>query len=714
MARFFESFKATSRVACAVGALALAAGAVPMSAALAQAAPEGISIVMADAEGTSSAATAEALMAKAQEQGEIRLIIGVDAGFTPEGSLSAAAAASQRAAIAAGQAQVMSAVSAPTGVRQYESIPYMAMTVTPADLARVLSAPGVTFVQEDVAVPPTLSQSVPLVDGPDLWRRGGTGDGTIVAILDTGVRPDHVAFRDPGGRKIVGSACFSSNTSIANTVCPNGNERQVNNRGASAGKNCSNSISGCDHGTHVAGIAAGFQRGNHGMAKGADIFAVQVFSEFPTYCGSTPCALSYTSDQISGLEQVLKWRQAGRNVVSANMSLGGGRYTDFCDSSDPARKAIIDNLLSAGVATVIASGNNGFDDSVGGPACISSAVTVGSTTKTDGMSSFSNHDEMVDILAPGSSIVAPNAAGGRQALTTKSGTSMATPHVAGAFGMLMDAVPGATPHEVERALKCTGVQIQRANTPKPRISMLEAFQFLKNPHTRKVFLFRQASQVSKFTDILGNWIHVSAQNAMRVVANQSHIWYLTQAPFCANDIRVAATLARKAPDADFSWNSGIVLSSTASSDGKMSGLFFAYRVSPSDVTSVNIWQFAGYDGVADTGEAVSLCSNSFNGPALGAKRRLVATKDGNNLTFMMDGSTVCTASTDARFTDGHAGIMMAAPANTTSHRLVVSRVILQALTQSTSPSVVSASQPGDTGMSGESAQVAAMTGTATN
>ena len=103
--------------------------------------------------------------------------------------------------------------------------------------------------------------------------------------------------------------------------------------------------------------------------------------------GEDPCTKSFTSDQIKGLERVLAL-SATLKIASVNMSLGGGKSTTDCDTD--ARKAVIDNLRAAGIATVIASGNDGFSDGVSFPACISSAVTVGSTTKADAVSGFSN------------------------------------------------------------------------------------------------------------------------------------------------------------------------------------------------------------------------------------------------------------------------------------------------------------------------------------
>ena len=162
------------------------------------------------------------------------------------------------------------------------------------------------------------------------------------------------------------------------------------------------------------------------------------------------------------------------------MSLGGGAYSSACDSVLPATTAIIKKLRSAKIASVISSGNNGYNGFVGAPGCIAAAVTVGSTTKADGLSGFSNHAKLVDLLAPGESIQAAVPGGG---LGFKSGTSMAAPHVAGAFAVLKQGKPTAGVPELQTALNCTGKRIARAGVSKRRIDVLAALNVVRSPAT---------------------------------------------------------------------------------------------------------------------------------------------------------------------------------------------------------------------------------------
>ena len=685
LTEFFRSFQyhRNGRLKLAVAALAvtLAPLAVTHPAA---AGPAGPAIFAPDDTGTTTAVSADALMARATQRGELRIIVGMGGGFQPEGGLSDAAAATQRGRIAAGQEALMKTLVAPANVTRFETIPFVAMTVTPDDLRRLLSDSRVDTVEEDVAVPPTLGDSVPLVDTRKLWRRNIEGNGQAVAILDTGVRFRHAAFRDRSGRKVVASACFSSNSAEFNssTLCPNGRERMIRGRNGRAGVDCNTSIRGCGHGTHVAGIAAGFFPRNSGMARRADIVSIQVFSRFEgDICGgffSSTCAASFTTDQVRGLEQVLRWRNR-YNIAAANMSLGAGQFFSPCDASRPSLTAIINNLRSEGVATVISSGNNGFDGSVGAPGCISSAITVGSTTKADGLSSFSNHATMVDVLAPGSSILSANADGNRRALRTLSGTSMAAPHVTGAVALLKSYKPTASIDEIERALECTGKGVSRASLSRPRISMFDAWRELKNPRSRGRWGFFNDRQVNRWRHVLGNWTRVD--RTMQVISGGGLIWYIAETPFqfCEDNLMVRAVMTRQAaprPPTEL-FPSGVFIGGNSSSDGTYSGIRFGYsdeRGRDGDQTVVEIAEVRGTSGDSSGTENV-LCTNQFPGSAMGTRHILNVVKRGNQLSFRLDGTEVCTTEIDSEFNQGRVGVFMKTPFEPgDAHRLSVHRV----------------------------------------
>ncbi|MPZ69719.1 MAG: S8 family serine peptidase [Actinobacteria bacterium] len=404
-------------------------------------------------------------------RGTVRVIVGFDAEFAPEGELSAAQASAQRAGIKSGRQALLAAVAGTRHkvVRKFKTIPYVALEVSAASLARLEASGVATSISEDVALPPTLAQSVPLIQGDDLWAAGFDGTDHVVAVLDTGVESSHSFLTG----KVVDESCFSANGS-----CPNGSTQQF---GAGAGQDC-DYADGCLHGTHVAGIAAGTSGSFSGVARGADIAAVQVFSEFTgADCGDgeDPCALSYSSDQIAGLEHVLDLSDT-HDIASANLSLGGGQFFLTCDYLDPAYQVIIGQLRSLGIATVIATGNEGFVDSMGFPACLPNAISVSSTDKSDAVSVFANNAFFTSLMAPGgdgTSTGGINSSVPGNAFAVLNGTSMATPHVAGAWALMHDVQP-ASVFETLRALQATGKLIPDATATIPRINVFDAAAML--------------------------------------------------------------------------------------------------------------------------------------------------------------------------------------------------------------------------------------------
>jgi hypothetical protein len=174
---------------------------------------------------------------------------------------------------------------------------------------------------------------------------------------------------------------------------------------------------------------------------------------------------------MSGLERVATVASQ-RRIAAANMSLGGDLSTTPCDS-DPLKPSI-DNLRSLGVASVAASGNSVSGSALTTPACISSAVSVGSSSDTDDVSFFSDIAPFLSLLAPGENVNSSVPGGGYDVF---SGTSMAAPHVAGAFALLRQAVPSLTVSTGLNALQQTGLPItdtrfifgQGVTTPRIRI-----------------------------------------------------------------------------------------------------------------------------------------------------------------------------------------------------------------------------------------------------
>ncbi len=226
------------------------------------------------------------------------------------------------------------------------------------------------------------------------------GAGVTTYIIDTGVRADHDEFT---GRVING---FSS----------------INDG------NGSNDCNG--HGTHVAGTVAG---STYGVAPSATVVPVRVLS-----CSGS----GSTSGVIAGIDWAVRHHQAGVPAV-ANMSLGGGYSA--------ALNAAVAAGIADGISFSVAAGNSSDNACSYSPASEPTAITVGSTTSTDGRSSFSNWGSCLDVFAPGSSIRSAWYTSSTSTATL-SGTSMAAPHVAGAAALLLSAQPSATPAAVRNAM----------------------------------------------------------------------------------------------------------------------------------------------------------------------------------------------------------------------------------------------------------------------
>jgi subtilisin len=420
----------------------------------------------------------EALTEQANQRQIVRLIVGVRADYKPEGELpDKAAVAVQRQRIARAQEGLLSKLNlAPSALlKQFRSVPYLVIEVDAAGVKLLKQQEEITSVAEDVADEPDLAQSTNLIGAPGAWSQGFT-----VAVLDTGFDLDHPFYNG----RILSQACFSTTSAAdgATSICPGGVGSSL---AAGSAANVGTNVKGFDHGTHVLGIAAGNGATFDGVARNANIIAIKVFSRFSAanctnlQAGQNACLRSFRSDQMEGLERVLDLSD-NFNVAAVNLSLGGGQFTTDCDSENPAYTALVNNLRSVGVATVISSGNDGFTNAISFPACISSAVSVGATNDADQVAGFSNSDTILDLLAPGVSI---NSSVPDNTFGSKQGTSMAAPHVTGAFAVLKSKAPNFTIPALLSILKATGVPVTDARNgiTKRRIQLDQAINALCAP-----------------------------------------------------------------------------------------------------------------------------------------------------------------------------------------------------------------------------------------
>ncbi|MFI6710495.1 S8 family peptidase [Nonomuraea sp. NPDC050478] len=298
---------------------------------------------------------------------------------------------------------------------------------TPEGRAASTLSAGLSKVWLDRKVEADLDWSVPLIGAPQAWAAGFDGTGVKVAVLDTGIDDTHP---DLAGK-----------VTEARSFVP----------GAETAKD------GHGHGTHVASIITGTgaaSGGKHkGVAPGVELVVGKVLDD-----GG--------SGEWSGVIEGMEWAaSSGADVV--NMSLGG----DPTDGTDPISQAL--DTLTAGTGTlfVVAAGNSGEAESVGTPGVARSALTVAATDRDDKLAPFSSRGPRSDgalkpdIAAPGADIVAARAAGTSMgtptgdSYTSASGTSMATPHVAGAAAVLAQRHPDWEAGQLKTALMSTAEDV---------------------------------------------------------------------------------------------------------------------------------------------------------------------------------------------------------------------------------------------------------------
>ncbi|TDU90677.1 PA domain-containing protein [Kribbella voronezhensis] len=304
----------------------------------------------------------------------------------------------------------------------------------------------------------TLDRSTKQIGAPTAWRAGYDGKGVKVAVLDTGYDANHPDL----AKQVVESRSFVPDEAVQD---------------------------GHGHGTHTASIVAGLGTASAGKRKGVAPGAKLLIGKVLDNSGG-----GLDSEAIAGMEWAV---QQGAKVIS--MSLGGMPS----DGTDPMSEAVDRLSASSDALFVVAAGNSGAEETVGTPGAAAAALTVGAVDRDDKLAPFSSRGPRLgdgalkpEVTAPGVEIAAARAAGTAEGhelgeyYTAMSGTSMATPHVAGAAAILAQRHPSWTGEQLKAALAATAVPSQGATPVQQglgRIDIPKALEPAILPDTANLF-----------------------------------------------------------------------------------------------------------------------------------------------------------------------------------------------------------------------------------
>ena len=333
----------------------------------------------------------------------------------------------------------------------YASINGFSGKLSKSSYMKLRSNPNVERIIKDDVKSFALDSSVPLVNAPGAWRliyngTNVTGKGESICVIDSGIDYTHESLGACTTSQFLAGTCSKV---IAGYDFKNNDNDPIDDQG---------------HGTHVSGIISSINKTYRGVAPESTLIAMKV-------CDGSESGNCFDSDIIAAIDWCT-YNSSRYNISGISMSLGSAQlFSSYCDgeSSESGLKTAIDNAVAKNISVIVASGNDGSTSQISSPACLKKSTAVGSVTKQDEISGFSNRNSLLDLLAPGSSIKSTVPKSGcvlcdSSSYLTLSGTSMATPHVAGAFALLrqykkLEQGSVLTPAEIQDSLNDTGRQI---------------------------------------------------------------------------------------------------------------------------------------------------------------------------------------------------------------------------------------------------------------
>ena len=356
--------------------------------------------------------------------------------------------------------------------------------INSSDLEELKNNPSISLIEPEGQRRILLQDSVPLINATKVHNLtfnglNLTGSGRSICVIDTGINSSHPAFTG----KVIGGRDFCANNQDCSTQ--DGTPEDLHG-----------------HGTHVAGIAAASSAIN-GVAIGANLVILKA-------CNSTGTCYD------AALSSSINWcvdNAAAYNISVISMSLGSGLYSDYC--IDPLADEI-DNAVSNNIPMVIAAGNDGSATEISAPACVQNAIPIGSIRKNDATFDY-NRNSLVQLLAPGVSINSSCLSSNSQTqYCVWDGTSMATPHAAGAIAILAEYLnltgQSRTPAQIESILNSTGKRVYDSGSGLnySRINVFSALVSLDNdapnvtllsPSNNSAFLAQNITFVCNATDL---------------------------------------------------------------------------------------------------------------------------------------------------------------------------------------------------------------------
>ena len=374
-----------------------------------------------------------------------------------------------------------------------------------------------------------LQQSAPLINATVSWpiTVNGiniTGRNETACIIDTGINRSHSEFAG----KILAEYCYCSNNSERATghCCPSGIAEEAN------------ASDWHGHGTHVAGIITA-NKSIKGVAPDSKIVMIRVFGEEDGY--------AYDNDILSAMEWCIN-NASLYNISVISMSLGGSRYTNYCDSDRTDYADVINEAIANNISVVIASGNNANTTAIASPACIQNATSVGdvydanvglitwtgtctdASTYADKIVCHSNRNALLDLFAPGALINSSWITGGYAEL---GGTSMATPEVAGAFMLLnqyykLNFNKSLSPIDIQNTFNSTGKRINDSVTGL-NFSRIDVYAAILSLEVAPSIAF--ASPLNRTYSISQITINITSDST-----NQSIWWYNETANLTYSDV----------------------------------------------------------------------------------------------------------------------------------------------------------------------------------